>query len=109
MGCEPLAGRGCFYIPCQSQCAPHRAGGIFLVFARWIVHLKVSSFDCFNFLEGLELEFLKSFSVFIFQEQEEKEHTVVSTDSKPNVIMVVLMAGCFSFVKITNPIVPCPR
>lgn len=69
----------------------------------------MSSFDRFNFLEGLELEFLKSFSVFIFQEQEEKEYTVVSTDSKPNVIMVVLLAGCFSFVKITNPIVPCPR
>lgn len=59
-----------------------------------------------TFQEGLWLEILQSFSVFIFQEQEEKEHTVISTDSKSNVIMVVLTAGCFSFAQIANPIMP---
>lgn len=33
--------------------------------------------------------------MFIFQEHDQKEHTVVSTENESNVIMRVLMAGCF--------------
>lgn len=47
-----------------------------------------------------------SFHVFVFQEQEEKERTVVSADSLSTVVALALMAGCFSFARIASAIAP---